>query len=190
MKIVILGARGNLGSQLTLALEADHEVYSFDKSNFDALDKKVLFKVLSDIMPDIVINTIAYNQVDNCEDPQLYLQALELNRDLPAYLASLALKLDFVLVHYSSDYVFNGLESKPSFSEEDTPNPINKYGESKFLGELELIKLKDRGLKYFIIRTSKLFGPKIEGSLAKPSFFDIMLELATKKKELLLSLIH
>jgi len=185
MKIVILGAKGNLGSQLLLVLQEDHEVYPFDRNDFDALDKEILAKVLSDITPDIVINTIAYNQVDNCEDPNLYLQALELNRDLPAHLASLALKLDFVLVHYSSDYVFNGLDSKPSFSEEDTPNPINKYGESKFLGELELIKLKDRGLKYFIIRTSKLFGPKIDGSLAKPSFFDIMLELATKKKELL-----
>ena len=185
MKIVILGAKGNLGSQLTLALEDDHEVYPFDRSDFNALDKEVVFKVLSDLLPDIVINTIAYNQVDNCENSNLYKQALELNRDLPAYLASLALKLDFLIVHYSSDYVFNGLDSKPDFSEDDTPNPINKYGESKFLGEVEINKLKDKGLKYFIIRTSKLFGPKVEGSLAKPSFFDIMLELAAKKSELM-----
>lgn len=182
MKIVILGAKGNLGSQLALALEADHELYSFDRDDFDALDKEVLANVLTDILPDLVINTIAYNKVDNCENDEDYILALALNRDLPAYLASLALKLDFILAHYSTDYVFSGLKNSPEFVEDDTPNPINKYGESKFLGELELIKLKDRGLKYYIVRTSKLFGPKPENSNAKPSFFDIMLSAAANGK--------
>jgi dTDP-4-dehydrorhamnose reductase len=184
MKIVVLGGQGNLGSQLNIVLDSDHEVYSFDKEDFNALDKEILAKVLSDISPDLVINTIAYNQVDNCEDEKKYQDALMLNRDLPAHLAQLALKLDFILAHYSSDYVFNGLESKSAFSESETPNPINKYGESKFLGEFELNKLKSKGLKYYIIRTSKLFGPKSDNPLAKPSFFDIMLDLASKKSQL------
>ena len=184
MKIVILGAKGNLGSQLKLALEQDHEVYAFDRDDFNALDKEVLSNVLTDLLPDLVVNTIAYNKVDNCENEEHYSQALALNRDLPAYLASLALKLDFILAHYSTDYVFSGLKNDPEFVEDDTPNPINKYGESKFLGELELLKLKDRGLKFYIVRTSKLFGPRLENSNAKPSFFDIMLKAASENNEL------
>jgi dTDP-4-dehydrorhamnose reductase len=185
MKIVLLGGQGNLGSQLKIALNSDHELHSFDKQDFDVLDKEVLLKVLLDIKPDLVINTVAYNQVDNCEDEKKYFQALALNRDLPAHLASLALKIDFILVHYSTDYVFNGFSGKPDFSEEDTPNPINKYGESKFLGELEIKRLEDKGLKYYLIRTSKLFGPKSESSLAKPGFFDIIFKLAENKSEIL-----
>ena len=184
MKIVILGAKGNLGSQLKLALEQDHEVYAFDRDDFNALDKEILSNVLTDLLPDLVVNTIAYNKVDNCENEEHYSQALALNRDLPAYLASLALKLDFILAHYSTDYVFSGLKNDPEFVEDDTPNPINKYGESKFLGELELLKLKDRGLKFYIVRTSKLFGPRLENSNAKPSFFDIMLKAASENNEL------
>lgn len=184
MKIVILGAKGNLGSQLKLALESDHEVYAFDKDDFDVLDKELLQNVLTDLMPDLVVSTVAYNKVDNCENEEGYTKALALNRDLPAHLAKLALKLDFIIAHYSSDYVFSGLKNSPEFNEDDTPNPINKYGESKFLGELELIKLAPRGLKYYIIRTSKLFGPKVENSNAKPSFFDIMLKLAAENKEI------
>ncbi|MDI3496349.1 MAG: dTDP-4-dehydrorhamnose reductase [Patescibacteria group bacterium] len=184
MKIVILGARGNLGSQLDLVLRADHEVYSFDKEDFDVLDSAYLEQVLIEIKPNLVINTVAYNQVDACENKEGYKLALILNRDLPATLAQLAIKLDFILAHYSTDYVFSGLESHPNFLEDDTPNPINKYGESKFLGEVELKKMEPKGLQYYLIRTSKLFGPNSDNPLAKPSFFDTMLKLATTNDSL------
>ncbi|MFA6513960.1 MAG: NAD(P)-dependent oxidoreductase [Patescibacteria group bacterium] len=184
MKIIILGGQGNLGSQLVKVLEQDYEVFSFDRSDFNALDKEALFSTVGDIRPDILFNCVAYNAVDKCEDKSSYLEALALNRDLPASLAELALRLDFVLIHYSTDYVFSGLETKKEFSESDTPNPINKYGETKFMGEREILHQAERGLKYYLIRTSKLFGPQGESSQAKPSFFDIMLSLAQNKKEL------
>jgi dTDP-4-dehydrorhamnose reductase len=184
MKIIILGGQGNLGSQIVKIFEQDHEVFSFDRTDFNALDKEVLFSVVNKIRPDILVNCVAYNAVDKCEDKDGYSDALALNRDLPANLAELALKLDFVLMHFSTDYVFSGLETKREFSEDDTPNPINKYGESKFLGEREIERQAERGLKYYLIRTSKLFGPKGDSPQAKPSFFDIMLSLAQDKKEL------
>lgn len=184
MKIIILGAAGNLGSQLYKSLVDDHEVAAFDRNDFDALDQQALFTNLQAFKPDIVVNCVAFNAVDRAEDKDGYQEALALNRDLPAHLAALALEFDFVLVHFSTDYVFSGLESKQSFAENDTPNPINKYGESKFLGEIEIKRLASRGLQYYIIRTSKLFGPPGNSLDAKPSFFDIMLRLTQDKKEL------
>ena len=86
-------------------------------------------------------------------------------------------------MHYSSDYVFDGLNSK-GYLEKDVPKPINKYGESKLLGEKEILKQVNSGLKWYIIRTSKLFGPKGESDQAKDSFFDIMLKLGKEKDEL------
>jgi len=184
MKIVILGAHGNLGSQLDFLLSQDHEIYSFDRADFDVLNKAALFSVLNDLRPEAVINCVAYNLVDNCESKDGYQQAMALNCDLPAYLAQLGVKLSYLLVHYSTDYVFNGLETKKEFFEEDTPNPINKYGETKFLGEVAVKRQGENGLAYYIIRTSKLFGPQNANSAAKPSFFDIMLKLAQDKDEL------
>lgn len=184
MKIIILGAQGNLGSQFKPCLENDHEVFAFDKNDFDVLDYQILWQTLNEIKPEIVINCVAYNAVDKAEDKDGYQLALALNRDLPAKLASWALEINFLLVHYSTDYVFSGTDNKTSFTENNTPNPINKYGESKFLGELEIQKLAPKGLAYYIIRTSKLFSPKKDQSLGKPSFFDIMIELSQNKKEL------
>lgn len=183
MKIVILGGKGNLGSQLSEELALDHQVFSFDRTDFDVLDQEALKRVLSEILPDVVVNCVAYNAVDRCEDKVGYQDALALNRDLPGRLADLAVELNCVLVHYSTDYVFSGLETKCEFVEDDTPNPINKYGESKFLGELEVRRRESKGLRYYIIRTSKLFGPKGESPDAKPSFFDIMLRLSAEKSE-------
>ncbi len=184
MKIIILGGLGNLGSQLAQTLERDHELLVFDRADFDVLDDSALLNVIQNARPEILINCVAYNAVDNCEDKKLYETALALNCELPARLAQLALQFNFLLIHYSTDYVFSGLETKKEFSENDTPNPLNKYGESKFLGEQEILKQAPSGLKYYLIRTSKLFGPQGSSPQAKPSFFDIMFKLSQDKKEL------
>src|SRR5680860_236296 len=184
MKIIILGGLGNLGSQLVQTLNDDHEVFAFDRADFDVLDEVALLETIKNIGPELLINCVAYNAVDNCENKDLYETALALNCDLPARLAKLALQFNFLLIHYSTDYVFTGLETKKEFSENDTPNPLNKYGESKFLGEQEILKQVENGLKYYLIRTSKLFGPQGASPQAKPSFFDIMLTLSQDKKEL------
>ncbi|MFA5024457.1 MAG: dTDP-4-dehydrorhamnose reductase [Patescibacteria group bacterium] len=184
MRILILGGQGNLGTQLTKVFEEDYEVISWDKDELNVLDFAMLTEKINELAPSLIINAVAYNAVDKCEDKAEYEIALKLNQELPGVLADLARKLKAVLIHYSTDYVFNGTEDKKEFLESDTPNPINKYGESKFLGEREVLKRAARGLDYYLIRTSKLFGPRGTSPQAKPSFFDIMLDLAQTKKEL------
>ncbi|MFA6995041.1 MAG: NAD(P)-dependent oxidoreductase [Patescibacteria group bacterium] len=184
MVILILGGRGNLGTQLTEVFSSDYEIVSWDRDDLDVLDSVLLVEKIRKLRPAVIINTIAFNAVDLCENKAEYLLAAKLNEELPAILADLALDQQAVLVHYSSDYVFNGTKLKQSFTEEETPNPINKYGESKAQGEREIIRRASLGLKYYLIRTSKLFGPAGLSSAAKPSFFDIMLKLAQSKSEL------
>lgn len=183
MTILILGARGNLGTQLTKAFAPDFTTVSWDREDLDVLDFNLLAEKVRELNPGLIINTVAYNAVDKCEDKEEYKMAYRLNADLPAFLAELALDLGATLIHYSTDYVFNGTEHKREFTENETPNPINKYGESKFAGERELLRLGQEGLSYYLIRTSKLFGPKGDSLLAKPSFFEIMLSLAADKNE-------
>ena len=184
MPILILGGRGNLGSQLTKIFSADYETVSWDREDLDVLDHAALSAKLMGMRPELIINTVAYNAVDKCEDKDGFAAAMALNDGLPAALADIALEIGAVLIQYSSDYVFSGTDQKQSFSEEETPNPVNKYGESKLHGERELLRRAPSGLKYYLIRTSKLFGPAGESPSAKPSFFDIMLKLADEKKEL------
>lgn len=184
MKILILGGQGNLGTQLNKIFALDFETISWDREDLDVLDFPVLIEKITELKPDLIINTVAYNAVDKCEDKNEYELALKLNAELPAVLADLARRLKIVLIHYSSDYVFNGTVDKKEFGETDTPNPINKYGESKFAGEREILKQAERGLNYYLIRTSKLFGPRGSSPDAKPSFFEIMLNLSQEKKEL------
>lgn len=185
MTILILGGHGNLGTQLTKIFnDNDFKTVSWDRNDFDVLDFPLLKEHILELQPQVIINTVAYNAVDKCEEKEGQALSLELNRDLPGVLADLALKIKAILIHYSTDYVFSGVEEKQEFVESDTPNPINKYGESKFLGEQEILSRTKKGLKYYIIRTSKLFGPPGKSPVAKPSFFDIMLDLAQNREEL------
>lgn len=184
MKILILGGRGNLGTQLLKVFSVDFETIAWDKEDVNVLDFSLLAEKITELNPALIINAVAYNAVDECENKNTYQVANSLNADLPTFLAELALQLKAVLIHYSTDYVFNGTKEKQEFIEDETPNPINKYGESKFAGERGIIKQGDYGLNYYLIRTSKLFGPKGSSELAKPSFFDIMLEQSDKKKEI------
>lgn len=184
MKILILGGQGNLGTQLTKAFSVDYEVISWDRSDVDVLDFVLLSEKVKEIKPSLIINTVAYNAVDKCEDKKEYELVIRLNSELPAFLADMAMHIGATLIHYSTDYVFNGTEDKQEFFEDETPNPINKYGESKFAGECEVLKQAERGLDYYLIRTSKLFGPRGLSASAKPSFFDIMLDLAQDDKEI------
>ncbi|MBN2854095.1 NAD(P)-dependent oxidoreductase [Patescibacteria group bacterium] len=184
MPILILGAQGNLGSQLIKTFSEDYKTVAWDREDFDVLDFELLENKILELKPRLIINTVAFNAVDLCESKEGFTKALKLNADLVGVLGDIALKLSAVLIHYSSDYVFNGTEEKQFFLESETPNPINKYGETKFAGELELKKRAIKGLNYYLIRTSKLFGPAGTSLSAKPSFFDIMLELGKKGGEL------
>ncbi len=188
-KVLILGSRGNLGTQLVKIFKNDSnfQVIAWDREELDFLDFEKLKKEIKKEKPKIIINATGYNNVDGCEEDKKELElAYKLNRDLPQNLAEIAVEAKAKFINFSTDYVFGGDENRKIYEEKDSPSPIQKYGESKFLGEQEIarIKLKNPNLKYYIIRTSKLFGPKGEGEFVKPAFFDVMLNLAESRKEI------
>jgi dTDP-4-dehydrorhamnose reductase len=185
MKILILGAQGNLGQQLAKAFSADPmcAVVGWDRGEIDVTDKGLIKKKIDDLRPDVIINAVAYNAVDHMETDEGWAIAKKLNVEAVANIAKEALSIGATIVHYSTDYVFAG-DNEAGYKEDDEPKPVSKYGESKLMGEQEIIRLSGRGLKWYIIRTSKLFGPKGASEAAKPSFFDVMLKLAQEKSEL------
>ena len=182
MKTLILGSQGGLGTQLVKVFNSN-ELLAWDKTEADFLNIPDLLVKLDIAKPQIVINAVAYNAVDKCEvDDEEMDVALKLNFDLPRILAQWCETNKAILVHYSTDYVFSGTKDKREFTESDKPNPINKYGETKAMGEKAILECSN--LKYYIIRLSKLFGPKGESQHTKASFFDIMLNLAQTNSEL------
>lgn len=184
MKILILGSKGNLGSQLAevCAKSAAAEVIGLDKEDIDITDGENLQKKIIGLKPQIIINAAAYNAVDKCEtDENEFALAKKINAEAVASLAEAAEKIEAIFVHYSTDYVFTG-DAAEGYDETAEPAPLNNYGLSKLLGEKEILSRPN--LKYYLIRTSKLFGPKGPSAAAKPSFFDLMLKAAKEKDEI------
>ncbi|MEI7620390.1 MAG: dTDP-4-dehydrorhamnose reductase [Candidatus Falkowbacteria bacterium] len=182
MKILILGARGNLGSQLVKVFGDDS--IAWDREDLDITQREEVLSKISALKPDVIINATAYNAVDKCEEiEEENALARKLNGEAVANLADAALEINAILIHYSTDYVFNG-ENERGYYESDNTDPINNYGRSKVLGERALHTKSAQGLKYYLIRTSKLFGPKGPSEVSKPSFFDIMLNLSKERPEL------
>ncbi len=183
-KVLILGSQGNLGSILVRDFSTDYEVISWDKEDVDITDEDLVNHKIKEIKPDFIINTASYNAVDKCEeDKKEFELAQKINGEAVGFLAQAALESGAVLVHYSTDHVFAGDKEK-GYCENDRPGPINHYGKTKLMGEQEIIKRSGRGLKWYLIRTSKLFGPKGNNPDAKPSFFDLVLRLTREKEEL------
>lgn len=184
MKILILGSNGNLGVQLIKVFNSGNEVIGWDRGEIDITDRELILKKVNDVKPDVIINAAAYNAVDKCEESdEEYELAKKINIDGPKFLAEASLNVGAIFIHYSSDYVFSG-NKESGYCEDNLPDPINRYGKTKFHGEKKIIELSGKGLKWYLIRTSKLFGPKGESEVAKDSFFDIMLKLGKEKDEL------
>lgn len=181
MRILLLGANGNLGTafrQHDLQTK-EQTLISWDKEEIDVTDHELLEKKISELRPDIIINAVGYSNVDECErSEEAAAQAKILNEILIGSLADIALEYSCTLVHYSSDYVFAG-KTKIGYDEQAEPSPLNIYGETKRAGELALQRLSGRGLKWYLIRTARLFGPRGQGPQAKPNFFEVISD-ATK----------
>ena len=185
MKVLILGGQGSLGTQLTQSGPSrGHDIISWDRDDVD-LSNWSLARAKLDSLSNIeaVINTVAYNAVDAAESEPGKTMTDILNHQLVANLASWCRERHLTLVHYSSDYVFAG-DKPEGYCEDDEPRPINEYGRSKQASEVSLMAEAEQGLNYYLIRTSKLFGPRGLSPNAKPSFFDIMLQLAATSSEL------
>jgi len=183
MSILILGAAGNLGGQLKKVF-SNQDCQAWDRLDFDFLNFEELSKRLHTLSPSVIINAAAYNAVDKCEENEAEaMLARRLNTELPGVLSDYCLSSQTLLIHYSTDYVFggDGRLSGP-YQETDKPSPLNVYGRTKFAGEQEIARRALNGLDYYLIRTSKLFGPKGENPQAKPSFFDIMITLSLEKE--------
>jgi len=148
-KVIILGANGMLGHALRKILS--HAIF-LGHMDLDITDAKRVNDFITHERPAVVINTAAYTDVDGCEDNRDH--AFAVNGYGPGYLAAACAQAGAALVHYSTDYIFDG--TRPAYQEEDPPNPINIYGESKLMGEVSIRKNMEN---YRIIRTSGLFGP-------------------------------
>ena len=162
IKTLILGAGGMLGLDLCSVFPA---AVKLKHDYIDIGDQERIIETIKRIEPDVVINAAAYTDVDGCEDNQEL--AFEVNGRAPGYIAQGCSLVGAKLVHFSTDYVFDG--SKDEYVESDLTGPINVYGESKLLGEMNIIENMD---DYRIIRTSWMFG------LHGRNFVDTMLRLS------------
>lgn len=172
LKIAVTGANGQLGRKVVEQLKETVLLRAYGRVDLDISDERQVNEILGDFAPDIIINAAAYTAVDKAEvETEL---ADKQNHQAPMYLAKIAEKLDAVLIHVSTDYVFDGLQNKP-YIENDIPAPKNVYGNSKLKGELAVQTFCK---KHIIIRTSWVF------SEYGNNFAKTMLRLAEQKNEL------
>lgn len=176
MKILLFGKNGQVGWELQRSLQPLGEVVALDRSSQeycgDLADLAGIVQTVRAVAPDVIVNAAAYTAVDRAES-ELEL-AYRINAEAPAILAQEAQRMDAWLVHYSTDYVFDGSGGKP-WSEFDLPSPLNVYGQTKLQGE-EAIRAA--GCRHLIFRTSWVYAAR--GS----NFAKTMLRLAQERDQL------
>ena len=173
MKILITGANGMLASSVRKRLANGNELICTDVSDLDITDLEAVKNKVAEIHPEYIINCAAYTAVDKAEDN--YDIADKINGDGPKNLAIAAKQQDAVLIHISTDYVFNGeLDVEKAYKEEDEVGPVTVYGKTKLHGEQGVQENTD---KYYIFRTAWLYG---DGN----NFVRTMLKLGKTKEEL------
>lgn len=164
MKLIVIGAAGQLGSDLVRAFRpSGHDVIALARADLDVTNVVATRKILTGLRPELVINCTAENRVDDCEE--LLHEAFTLNAIVPASLATITKEFDATLMHFSTDYVFDGRKNTPYY-ESDTPLPLNAYGVSKSAGE-QLIR--QRNPQHYLIRISGLYG--VQGARGKGGNF-------------------
>lgn len=160
LRILLLGANGQLGQELSRTLTSLGKVKACGRGDVDLTDELSITKAIDKYNPDVIVNAAAYTAVDKAETERDL--AFKVNANAVVTMASEAAKRDIWLVHYSTDYVFDGTKSI-AYTESDAVNPINVYGESKLAGE-QAITLS--GCKHLIFRTTWVIG-KDGGNFAK-----------------------
>lgn len=170
-KILILGAKGMLGRQLLAEFGAG--AIGWDREESDVTRFSDLRLKIRDSGPDAIINCVAFNDVDGAEERGEIADLL--NAEVAAELAKITNELGIPLVHFSTNYVFDGKQGE--YLESDRPAPLSVYGRSKYRGEQLIRQNAD---KFYLVRTAVLFGEKGVSELSKKSFVEIMLELSEK----------
>jgi len=176
MKIMLLGDKGLLGSEIKKAclMNSEIDLFCFDKEKLDVLDSDKLSKKILELKPDYLINCVAYTNVDLAEKEKEL--AFKLNSDLIKILSLACNKTKTCLVHFSTEFIFDGESGKP-YSINDKPNPLNVYGKSKLAGEKNLLENSN---KFILIRTQWLYGAN--GIL--PNFVKKIIEISKKNDSL------
>jgi dTDP-4-dehydrorhamnose reductase len=169
MKILLLGKNGQLGSELTHTLVSSHNLYAFGHQDLDVRNLREVARIITNIKPQVIINATGYTAVDRAEQEQDL--AFLINRDAVATMAEAAAKTRANLIHFSTDYVFDG-QRNSQYSENDFPHPINTYGRSKLAGEKAVTEI---GWPYLIFRTSWLYN------LRHDNFVTRILAVASQK---------
>ncbi|MCE9641170.1 MAG: dTDP-4-dehydrorhamnose reductase [Betaproteobacteria bacterium] len=171
-RILLTGKTGQVGGELITALAPLGEVMACDRDALDLADPAAMVATVRKLRPDIIVNAAAYTAVDRAEaEPAL---AIAVNGTAPGILAAEALRLNALLVHYSTDYVFDGTK-RGSYSEDDAPAPLNVYGRTKLAGERAV---QTSGARHLILRTSWVYGAR--GN----NFLITMSRLAAERDEL------
>ena len=172
MNIVLFGKSGQLGWELERSLPLLGNVVALDREQADLRDLNAVEQTLLERKPNLIVNASAYTDVDRAEKEQDL--AMQVNGLAPSVMAEMARKLGAVLIHYSTDYVFDGQADTP-YTENDQTNPLNVYGKSKLIGEENI---QQAGGAYLILRTSWVY------SLRGNSFVNKVLGWARKNSQL------
>jgi dTDP-4-dehydrorhamnose reductase len=161
MNILLFGKHGQLGWELQRSLACLGNITAYDYPEIDFAKPETLRPLIRSAAPEIIVNAIAYTNVDKAEsEPEL---VRLVNAASVGVMAEEALRQKTLLVHYSTDYVFDGRKSSP-YTEEDTPNPINIYGQSKLEGEQAIQQV---GGYYLILRTGWMYSLRRDNFLLK-----------------------
>jgi len=177
MRIAVIGANGQLGSDLVAAFSTNGDaVHALTHSEVEIADINSVSRALADV-PEVIVNTAAMHHVENCEhEPE---RAFAANALGPKNLAVVARELGAVLMHVSTDYVFDGGKDSP-YVEDDNPRPLNAYGVTKLAGEHFVRSTTD---KHFVVRASGLYGKSPCRAKGGLNFIELMLKLAKERGE-------
>ncbi|MGV7241899.1 dTDP-4-dehydrorhamnose reductase [Caballeronia sp. M23-90] len=170
--ILLTGVNGQIGFELARSLQGLGRVVALDRVGLDLSDTNRIRHVVQDVGPSLIVNAAAYTAVDAAETDAA--SAMQVNADAPEVLSQEAKRLGALLVHYSTDYVFDGAKTGP-YVEDDAPNPLNIYGVSKLGGEQAIAA---SGCAHLIFRTSWIYG--VRGT----NFLQTMLRLGAERDEL------
>jgi dTDP-4-dehydrorhamnose reductase len=178
MKIAVIGANGQLGTDVANAFTANgDEVVGLTHSDIELSKIDSIANCLRDLQPKIVVNTAAMHHVDNCErEPD---KAFSVNALGTRNLASIVHEIGAVLMHVSTDYVFDGDKGSP-YEESDVPRPLNVYGNTKLAGEYFARSTTE---KHFVLRTSAMYGRSPCRAKGGLNFIELMLKLAKDRGE-------
>jgi dTDP-4-dehydrorhamnose reductase len=171
-KILLTGKNGQIGAELAAILPRLGEVTAFDRHQLDLSKPDQIRQAIRDTRPHVIVNAAAYTFVDQAESEEW--EARVINADAPAVMAEEAKRIGAAMVHYSTDYIFDGSKTL-SYDENDPPNPINVYGKTKLAGEQAI---QDARLPHLILRTAWVYGTRGR------NFLLTILRLATQREEL------